>query len=101
MFSEAQACALSRLLPLLVCGEQSSQWVFYNESRRQKYQSVEATAQDDFERIVLDEKYHEQALECVRSQLAEPVDILSIKRRSQRFFASLGARNTVEEHFAR
>ncbi|QIA63111.1 hypothetical protein GT360_06125 [Vibrio astriarenae] len=100
MFSEAQACALSRLLPLLVCGEQSSQWVFYNESRRQKYQSVEATALDDFERIVLDEKYHEQALECVRSQLAESADILSIKRRSQRFFASLGARNKIEEHFA-
>ncbi|MGL6260886.1 hypothetical protein [Vibrio sp. WXL210] len=100
LFSDAQAHALSRLLPLLVCGEQSSQWVFYNESQRQKSHSIEVTAQDDFERIVLDEKYHEQALECVRSQIGEPVDILSIKRRSQRFFASLGARKTIEEHFA-
>ncbi|WP_261836493.1 hypothetical protein [Vibrio ishigakensis] len=99
-FSEAQAAALSRLLPLLVCGEQSSQWVFYNESQRQKVHSIETNAQDDFERIVLDEKYHEEALECVRSQLAEPVDILAIKRRSQRFFTSLGARKTIEEHFA-
>lgn len=99
-FSQGQARALSRLLPLLVCGEQSSQWVFYNESQRQKCKSSEAIAQDDFKRIVLDEKYHEQALECVRRQLCEPVDILSIKRRSQRFFTSLGARKTIEEHFA-
>ncbi|MGX9520435.1 hypothetical protein HOP38_08615 [Vibrio mediterranei] len=98
-FTDMERKALSRLLPLLVCGEQSSQWVFYNESVRKK-ESPLAIAANDFERIVADEKYHEEALEWVRHQIEEPADILAIKRRSQRFFASLGARKTFEEHFA-
>lgn len=98
-FTQAQQTALSRLLPLLVCGEQSSQWVFYNESQRDLPQTL-ASAQSDFERIVADEQYHEDALEFVQSQLEQPSDVVAIKRRSQRFFASLGSRNTFEEHFA-
>lgn len=98
-FTEMERTALSRLLPLLVCGEQSSQWVFYNESIRQQKTPL-ALAANHFERIVADEKYHEEALEWVRNQIEEPADILAIKRRSQRFFASLGAKKTFEEHFA-
>lgn len=98
-FTDSQKTALSRLLPLLVCGEQSSQWVFYNESQRELPDSL-ASARDDFERIVADEQYHEDALELVQSQLELPKDVIAIKRRSQRFFASLGSRKTFEEHFA-
>lgn len=98
-FTDAQQVALSRLLPLLVCGEQSSQWVFYNESQRDLPETLKS-AQSDFERIVADEQYHEDALEFVQAQLEQPGDVVAIKRRSQRFFASLGSRNTFEEHFA-
>ncbi|GAL26027.1 hypothetical protein JCM19239_2358 [Vibrio variabilis] len=73
--------------------------MFYNESQRELPESL-ASARDDFERIVADEQYHEDALELVQSQLELPEDVVAIKRRSQRFFASLGSRKTFEEHFA-
>ncbi|MCL9780736.1 hypothetical protein M9194_04700 [Vibrio sp. S4M6] len=96
-FSSQHHMALARLLPLLVCGEQSSQWVFYNESRRLQ-QNPQAVI--DFEQIVADEQYHEQALEFVRTQLDEPDDITTLKRRSQHFFAQLAVTESFSEHFA-
>lgn len=96
-FSPEQHHALARLLPLLVCGEQSSQWVFYNEAWRNRHsrQIIE-----DFEQIVADEQSHEKALELVRNQLTEPDDITTLKRRSQHFFAKLAVTETFSEHFA-
>ncbi|USD67907.1 hypothetical protein [Vibrio sp. SCSIO 43136] len=91
--------ALARLLPLLICGEQSSQWVFHNERERLiaqgQQESVEA-----FEEIVADEQYHEVALEAVMNKLPQPKDITSIKRRSQRFYTLLGRQETLGDHFA-
>ncbi|MGR5175116.1 hypothetical protein ACPV4B_02055 [Vibrio parahaemolyticus] len=100
VFEKSHQTALSRLLPLLICGEQSSQWVFYNESQRHTSFDMLTVASSDFERIVADEKYHEEALELVHHQLPQPEDILLIKRRSQRFFTELGNRSRFDQHFA-
>ncbi|MFA0441859.1 hypothetical protein BCU70_16650 [Vibrio sp. 10N.286.49.C2] len=100
VFSDAQHVALARLLPLLICGEQSSQWVFHNEVQRQRESNPVLEAAQDFESIVADEQYHEEALEWVRNSLSEPADIVQIKRRSQRFFASLGVKQSFDIHFA-
>jgi hypothetical protein len=100
-FSVPHQNALSRLIPLLICGEQSSQWVFYKEKERVK-SSQSASANDivDLERIVSDEICHEQALSSVLAQLPAPDDIKTIRRRSQVFFAGLGKQLTIEEHYA-
>ncbi len=98
-FESQHANALARLLPLLVCGEQSSQWVFYNEHKRaqgMKHQSSVAA----FESIVADERYHELALDFVQHQLPIPKDITKLKRRSQRFYVAFGHQDTLAEHFA-
>ncbi|MGF1776120.1 hypothetical protein [Vibrio nomapromontoriensis] len=99
-FTTEQQIALARLLPLLICGEQSSQWVFHNEVQRQRDNNPLQEAVEDFESIVADEQYHEKALELVRLTLPEPADITQIKRRSQRFFAALGLRQNFDIHFA-
>lgn len=99
VFDERHAAALSRLLPLLVCGEQSSQWVFYNEHQRAVRKEIELSVAV-FEGIVADEKYHEQALDFVQLQLAAPSDIAKLKRRSQRFYMAFGHQDTLAEHFA-
>ncbi len=100
-FTALQQIALSRLIPLLICGEQSSQWVFYNEKERFR-QSPSASENDivDLERIVSDEVYHEKALLYVLEQLPTPDDINTIRRRSQLFFAGLGKQLTIEQHYA-
>ncbi|MCL9774958.1 hypothetical protein [Vibrio methylphosphonaticus] len=99
-FTADQQRALARLLPLLICGEQSSQWVFHNEVQRQRDNNPLQQAVADFESIVADEQYHEEALEMIRLSLPEPDDITQIKRRSQRFFAALGLRQSFDVHFA-
>ncbi|MDN3683056.1 hypothetical protein QWZ04_22375 [Vibrio tapetis subsp. quintayensis] len=99
VFENEHAVALARLLPLLVCGEQSSQWVFYNEYQRASGQSIRYSV-IAFEGIVADEQYHEQALDFVQQQLAAPDDLSKLKRRSQRFYMAFGHQDTLAEHFA-
>lgn len=98
-FQQVHEVALSRLLPLLVCGEQSAQWVFFNEHQRNGHNNVQGCVQA-FERIVADEKLHEAALTLVQCRLAAPNDLLSLKRRSQHFYLEFGHQITFMEHFA-
>jgi len=99
VFEKEHEAALSRLLPLLVCGEQSAQWVFFNEHQRNSQGSHQGSEQA-FERIVADEQLHEMALALVQRQLPKPSDLPSLKRRSQHFYLEFGHQITFMDHFA-
>ncbi|WP_062270772.1 hypothetical protein [Endozoicomonas arenosclerae] len=93
-----QKSALSRLVPLLLCGEQSAMLVFHNEYLRlspNNSPSLQALLQ-----IEADEFIHEQALQNLQQWLPEPEDIRQIKRRSQLFYARLHKSSlTIKQHF--
>jgi len=99
ILDDAQKNALSRLVPLLLCGEQSAQFVFGEEIVR--------IEQDDFKlcsadliTIQKDENAHEEALQMLVSFLPTPKDALKIKRKAQLFYTKIGQAASVVEHFA-
>ncbi|MGI9278278.1 MAG: hypothetical protein ACR2PX_01415 [Endozoicomonas sp.] len=96
--NEEQKSALARLVPLLLCGEQSAMLVFHNECQRlntDSFGSLQALQQ-----IEADEFIHEQALQRLQQWLPTPDDIRLIKRRSQLFYARLHKHSrTIKEHF--
>ena len=92
--------ALARLIPLLLCGEQSAIHVFGVEVERLRgspWSSCISLLKD----IETDEYAHEQALQSVASMLMEPVDLHSIKRKARSFYISLGSTAGMADHFAR
>jgi hypothetical protein len=92
--------ALGRLIPLLLCGEQSAIHVFGNEVERLRgskwSDSIAALKQ-----VETDEYAHEQALQTLSSSLMEPADLHWIKRAARHFYLSLGITGGMVEHFAR
>ena len=92
--------ALARLIPLLLCGEQSAIHVFGNEVERlrgSKWNDSIAALKC----IETDEYAHEQALQTLSSSLMEPTDLHWIKRGARHFYLSLGITGGMVEHFAR
>ena len=92
--------ALARLIPLLLCGEQSAIHVFRSEAERlrgSKWNDSIAALQ----RIETDEYAHEQALQTLSSSLMEPADLHWIKRAARHFYLGLGTTGGMVEHFAR
>ncbi|MFT5396526.1 MAG: hypothetical protein ACI85N_001725 [Gammaproteobacteria bacterium] len=92
--------ALARLIPLLLCGEQSAIHVFGVEVERLRgspWSSSISLLKD----IETDEYAHEQALQTLASMLMEPTDLRSIKRKARHFYISLGTTAGMGEHFAR
>jgi hypothetical protein len=92
--------ALARLIPLLLCGEQSAIHVFGNEVERLRG----VTWTDSIEllkEIESDEYVHEHALQTLSSLLAEPEGLNQIKRKSRHFYLKFGRAIGVAEHFDR
>lgn len=92
--------ALARLIPLLLCGEQSAIHVFGEEIERLQG-SPWSNSVSLLKDIEADEYTHEQALQTVSSVLMEPVGINSIKRKARHFYLGLGTTSGMAEHFAR
>ena len=92
-----QQTALAKLVPLLLCGEQSATLVFHQENQRLRQQSAPMQALLDIE---ADETLHERALQHLLSSLPRTADQHQIKRRSQRFYAGINqGAVSVEAHF--
>ena len=87
--------AMAKLIPLLLCGEQSALFVFNKESARTTGDSsTKALAE-----IEADESLHESALQMLLSSLPV-VDSHRTKRLAQKFYASLEKRtHSIAEHF--
>ena len=95
--SDDQKEACARLATVLLCGEQSAVQVFAAEVRRGR---APAEAVDQLRAIERDEQLHEQALHYFCNYLPRPDDVHALKRRAQRFFASLGRTEDIARHFA-
>lgn len=92
--------AVARLMPMLLCGEQSAQFVF-NGHAAQLRPGEGIDVQQALRRIEAEEAVHEIALQTLASTLPPPDDLHRLKRRAQRFYTGLGQGVTLAEHFAR
>lgn len=92
--TKSQKGALARLVPLLLCGEQSAIHVFNTEySRRTDSQFYLA-------QIEADERLHEIALQRLLQQLPEYEKLHRLKRQAQLFYARIQqASDNVARHF--
>ncbi len=96
--SDEQMEAAARLSAVLLCGDQSAIQIFAAEIGRQRGAAV--TALHDLVAIERDEHLHERALQTLCAYLPIPDDVHGLKRRAQRFFASLGRVRPMARHFA-
>jgi hypothetical protein len=97
--AEPQIEALGRLLPALLCGEESSFHVFSQEAGRLTevafYRSL-ALARG----IAVEELQHEQLIRDLRKCCPVPNDLATIRLRAQRFFLRMACRDHAL-HFAK
>lgn len=109
--TDSQADALARLIPLLLCGEQSAVHIFNTEQLRldrqlachdheQRCDDPHYIALQTLARIEADERLHEQALQLVLNKLPTTSEQHKIKRKAQRFYTQI-TQNThsIAEHF--
>ena len=92
--------ALARLMPFLLCGEQSAIQVFGTEISRLQGSSWSKSIRL-LKSIESDEYAHEEALQTLSSLLMQPTDLNDIKRRARHFYIRLGNTKGMTEHFAR
>lgn len=105
-----QTQALARLIPLLLCGEQSAVHIFNQESLRLCQNIADSSDQQavlDYSKalealtyIEADERYHEQALQFILAALPTDKEQHKIKRQAQLFYTRI-AQNTASlaDHF--
>ena len=97
--SESQLTALGRLLPCLLCGEESAFHVFWQEGHR--VSNVQASySQTLANRIAVDELEHERLLHDLRSCCPVPDDAARTLLQTRRFFLRMASRDPAV-HFAR
>ena len=96
---EDKRLELARLIPALLCGEQSAVAIFHAEARRLET-AAHLTSVALFRAIENDELSHERGLQAMLHVLPVPEDQHTIKRRAQCFYARLGRTAGVAEHFA-
>jgi hypothetical protein len=96
--SQVELAALGRLLPILLCGEESAFQVFRREGRRLPNTQVRRTQALAY-RIAAEELQHERLLQDLRSYCPVPDDLESIVARTRRFFLQMASRDPVL-HFA-
>ena len=94
------AVALGRLVPSLLCGEESSVLVFHRE-RERLGPDAWRESRDLLGRVMDEEEEHARLLGSLRDQLQDPDDLRAIERRSRRFLMRLAAAGTVADHFSR
>ncbi len=97
--SETQVTALGRLLPGLLCGEESAFHIFWREGQCVS-NAQGSRSQALANRIAADELEHEHLLQQLRSCCPVPSDIASILPRTRRFFLRIASRDPAV-HFAR
>jgi hypothetical protein len=97
--AEPQIQALGRLLPALLCGEESAFHVFWREAGRltdAQFRQSLALAR----RIAVEELEHERLLTELRNCCPVADDLASIRLRARRFFLRMASRDAAL-HFAR
>lgn len=99
--------ALSRLIPILLCGEQSANFVFGQEVKKQQYHhelSTDNNIIDGLLSIESDEYFHDQALKAVLKKINEKLhyqqDIKKLTRQAQLFYYQIGKSDSTIQHFA-
>ena len=96
----SQEQALSSLVPLLLCGEQSAQQVFHHQAGQLR-QGAKNSLAAALQQIEQEEEAHERALQGLAAALCVSPGLHQSKRRSQRFYASLARNVSLGQHFAR
>ncbi|MEM7467787.1 MAG: hypothetical protein AAF387_13020 [Pseudomonadota bacterium] len=96
--SEQRLEAFGRVIPLLICGEQSAISVFSTAAKMRT--SSEKLLQRAFLSIEAEEAGHELLWQSLARQLPMPADLRRQQRRAALFFAKLGRAESIEEHFA-
>ena len=91
--------AFGRVIPFLICGEQSAIDVFGNTANIESKAGV-SVLKREFAKIENEEAGHELLWQTLVQQLPQPADLRLLKRRAALFFARLGRADTVGEHFA-
>ena len=91
---------LARLLPSLICGEESAAIVFGSESERPG-PLLPSGGHRALERIARDEAAHERMLRGLEIGLPPAPDLAEIQRRARRFFVRVATRSEGPSHFAR
>lgn len=97
--SEQHGQALARLIPVLLCGEQSANLVFSAEVQRLAT-THNSSHIESLKRIEADEYFHDLALQGVLGALRPARDLNKIRRRAQVFYAGLGKCDSLTDHFA-
>ncbi|WP_119968033.1 hypothetical protein [Shewanella japonica] len=112
LFSDNQTESMARLLPLLLCGEQSAQLVFNQEIIRLHVQDLDKTLSTDISQrngkivtslmeVESDECRHDIALQTVSDKLPYIEDTRQVQRLAKRFYSGLGRVNDYSQHFVR
>ncbi|WP_163132039.1 hypothetical protein [Agarivorans sp. Alg241-V36] len=99
-FSSQHTEALSLLMPLLLCGEQSAQLVFQQQAL-QLAQHQPADSVLALNEVEADEAWHDEALQLVFSQLPELSGQHQVRRAAQRFYSGLGRSLSLQQQFVR
>ncbi len=99
IINDRQEEALARLIPTLVCGEQSAVYIFNTEKQRLSNSALSHSIKH-FSDIEYDEHMHEQALNQLVNTYSKSPDAHKIKRRAQIFYARFNRHTTIADHFA-
>lgn len=91
--------SFGRVIPLLVCGEQSAIRVFNSAAAVHGARDL-AILKREFTTIEAEEAGHELLWQTLSQQLPTPSDLTKLKRRAAIFFAKLGRAESIAEHFA-
>jgi hypothetical protein len=90
--------ALARLVPALLCGEQSAMKLFQIEGGHLTGQALNVSV-TLLHSIEHDETAHEASLQVLRAKLPAASDEHAIRRRSQAYFAGLGRADSIAHRF--
>jgi hypothetical protein len=96
--SDVRIAALGRVVPILLCGEESAFEVFWKEGCR--ISEAQRRSQALTHRIAAEEFRHEQLLRHIRNSSPVPEDLAKIVARTRQFFIRIASRDPAL-HFAR
>lgn len=91
---------LSRIVPTMMCGEESAVHVFQKEAIRVENSQAAAAGSSLLLQISAEEAVHERLLQQMRACLPVPDDLASLRRRARYFFFRIASRDPAT-HFAR
>jgi hypothetical protein len=98
--STKNAEGLSRIVPTMMCGEESAVHIFRKESKRVEDIRSMAVSGSLLWQIALEEAEHERLLSRMRNCLPISIDLAPLRRRARYFFVRVASRDPGI-HFAR